>query len=226
VTLSKQKRHGAAALQNLAGFFRSQHLEALREFLGRRPEIVFFAALIGIFNAPIIFGKVWQTMVFQPQAVARGQWWRLFTHPFVHITWYHLLLDGTAFLSLYCSLIEKKIFRRLAYAIAAGAESLVASCVASSATVTHGLCGLSGIAHGLMAVSAVEMLGGAKAERRIGWISLILVVGKAVFEAATGRMFFGFLGFGLLGEPVAVSHAGGILGALIAMLLLRWLSRP
>jgi len=32
-------------------------------------------------------------------------------------------------------------------------------------------------------------------------------------------MFFGFLGFGLLGSPVAVSHGGGILGGLITVLL-------
>jgi hypothetical protein len=29
-------------------------------------------------------------------------------------------------------------------------------------------------------------------------------------------MFFTFLHFGLMGEPIAVSHAGGIIGALAA----------
>lgn len=190
-------------------------------FLRQRPEIIFLGALILIFNAPIFFGKVWQSMVFQPDAVRSGQWWRLVTHPFVHLTWYHLLLDGTAFLSLYCSLVERRIFVKLAYVAAAGAGSLVTSWIATPAISTNGLCGLSGIAHGLMAISAIEMLGGDQAERRIGWITLVLVLGKAGFEAITGRMFFGFLNFGLLGTPVAVSHAGGILSALIAMLLLR-----
>jgi hypothetical protein len=34
-------------------------------------------------------------------------------------------------------------------------------------------------------------------------------------------MFFAFLYFGMVGDPVAVSHAGGIIGGLLAMLMLK-----
>ena len=61
--------------------------------------------------------------------------------------------------------------------------------------------------------------GATPAEYRVAVISFILVVCKAGFEAFTGRMFFGFLDFGLLGEPVAVSHAGGVIGGLMCFLL-------
>jgi len=44
------------------------------------------------------------------------------------------------------------------------------------------------------------------------------VVGKAAVEALSGHMFFTFLYFGMVGTPVAVSHAGGVLGALLAYL--------
>jgi len=186
----------------------------------QKPEIILFVVLILVFNLPVLFGTVWNSMVFEPEAVRAGEWWRLLTHPFVHLTWYHLMLDGMAFLSLYCSLNERRIFVRLGYVVAAGTGSLVASWIAVPAISTSGLCGLSGIAHGLMAISAIELLGGDKTERRIGWISLILVLGKASFETITGKMVFGFLDFGLLGSPVAVSHAGGIIGGLIAMLVL------
>jgi rhomboid family GlyGly-CTERM serine protease len=192
----------------------------LSAFLRQKPEFIFFVALILVFNVPILFGEVWSSAVFQTTSVTNGEWWRVFTHPFVHLTWYHLLLDGTAFLSLYWSLLESRIFVRLAYVIASAVGSL-ASCLASPGLLENGLCGLSGIAHGLMAISAIEMLGGDKAERQFGWISLMLVVGKGIFEAITGKMFFGFLDFGLLGTPVAVSHAGGIVGGLVALLLLR-----
>src|SRR4029077_3237908 len=89
---------------------------------------------------------------------------------------------------------------------------------------TSGLCGLSGIAHGLMAVSAGEMM--AKAARRasewrLGAVTFAIVMGKAAIEAISGRILFGFLYFGMVGDPVAVSHAGGIVGSLLAMLLLR-----
>lgn len=193
-------------------------IASMKAFLRQRPETIFFLVLILVLNAPVFFGHAWQEMIFRPDAVRSGEWWRLVTHPFVHLTWYHLLLDGTAFLSLYCSLLEKKILRRVGYVIAAAVGSLIVSWVASSATSERGLCGLSGVAHGLMAISALEMMNGDTTERRIGWITLALVVAKAAFEAATGRMFFGFLSFGLLGNPVAVSHAGGVLGALVARL--------
>jgi hypothetical protein len=137
--------------------------------------------------------------------------------------WYHLLLDGTAFLTLYSSLLDASILRRLLYVCAAAVGSLLLSWAAAPSVATNGLCGLSGIAHGLMAVSALEMVAGnpaGSAERRVGLISFILVISKSAFEALTGRMFFAFLDFGLLGDPVAVSHAGGIIGSLLAMLLL------
>ena len=52
-------------------------------------------------------------------------------------------------------------------------------------------------------------------------MTFLVVVGKAAFEALTGRMFFAFLSFGMLGDPVAVSHAGGIIGGLTALLLVQ-----
>ncbi len=163
-------------------------------------------------------------MLFLPQAVEHGEWWRLFTHPFVHVTWYHLLLDGTAFLTLYYSLVEASVVRRLLYVLAAGAGSLLFSWTADPAIYTNGLCGLSGIAHGLMAISSLELIASqppGSAEHRIGVVGFVLVVGKVALEAVTGRMFFTFLHFGLMGAPVAVSHAGGVLGGLIAVVLLR-----
>lgn len=58
-------------------------------------------------------------------------------------------------------------------------------------------------------------------EHRIGLIGFMLVVGKAGVEAISGRMFFTFLHFGLMGDPVTVTHAGGVVGSLFAVLLLR-----
>jgi rhomboid family GlyGly-CTERM serine protease len=190
----------------------------------RRPELLLFLALLAAFNAPVLVGSCCHSMVFLPQAVQSGEWWRLFSHPFVHVTWYHLLLDGAAFLALYHSLVETSVVRRLIYVFAAGAGSLLVSWATAPGISAGGLCGLSGIAHGLMAVSALELVAGqppGSSGRRIGQFGFILVVGKAAGEALSGRMFFTFLHFGLMGDPVAVSHAGGIVGSLFAMLLLK-----
>jgi rhomboid family GlyGly-CTERM serine protease len=199
-------------------------IPGVTEALRHRPELLGFIALLALFNAPILAGSCFQSMVFLPQAVQSGEWWRLLCHPFVHVTWYHLLLDGTAFLALYYSLIEASLLRRVLYVVGGAAGSVLVSWVAAPAISSNGLCGLSGIAHGLMAVSALELVAGkarGSAERRIGQLGFILVVGKAALEALSGRMFFTFLHFGLMGDPVAVSHAGGILGSLLAVLALK-----
>ncbi len=190
----------------------------------RRAELMFFGVLLAIFNAPVLAGSCWHSLIFQPAAVVAGEWWRLLTHPFVHVTWYHLLLDGAAFLLLYESLIEPKRLRRLSYIVGGVSGSLLSSWATVPAISSGGLCGLSGVAHGLMAVSAVEMLSGRpreSAEWRLGLVTLAAVLGKAALEAITGKMFFTFLHFGLMGDPVAVSHAGGVVGALAVMVLFR-----
>ena len=181
-----------------------------------RPELIVFAGILLILNAPMLVGSCWSSMTFEKALVLEGEWWRLLTHPFVHVSWYHLLLDATAFLTLYASLLDKSFIRRSSYIIAGAAGSLIVSCTAFTRP-DQSLCGLSGIAHGLMAVSALEMITQSSADsatRRVGWFSFMLCVGKAAFEAITGKMFFQFLQFGLLGEPVAISHAGGIVGSI------------
>jgi len=187
----------------------------------QRPEMLFFLGALLLINGAPLFGTSAGAMIFQPQAVAAGQWWRVLTHPFVHVTWYHLLLDGAAFFVIYHSLLEKSLARRLTYVLAGMAGSFLIAWSAAPNISGDGLCGLSGIAHGLTAVSALEMMvlfPPNSPERKIGLISFILVVGKAAVEALSGHMFFTFLYFGMVGTPVAVSHAGGVLGALLAYL--------
>lgn len=192
--------------------------------LRERPELAVFLLLMLVLSGPVFFGAMWRTMMFDPAAVLAGEWWRLFTHPFVHVSWYHLLLDGTAFLLLYHGLSEPSRTHRMICVAAAGTGSLLLTWIAAPIVFTTGLCGLSGIAHGLMAVSAVEMMWNRQrdsVEWRIGAITFAIVTGKAAFEALTGGAFFEFLYFGLVGIPVTVSHAGGVIGGLVGWLLCR-----
>jgi rhomboid family GlyGly-CTERM serine protease len=175
--------------------------------------------LLLVLNGPVLAGTSPEHFMFLPGALGAGEWWRVFTHPFVHVSWYHFLLDGAAFVVLYASLRERSWMGRLLYVAFGAAGSLALAWAMTD--LEKGLCGLSGVAHGLMAVSALEMVDGSaagSAERRIGWTSFAIVIAKAAYEVITGRMFLEFLHFGLLGSPVAVSHAGGILGALLLWL--------
>jgi len=207
--------------------------------LGERTEVrglLFFALLLAIL-------PLRSALFFSPPAVAAGQWWRVFTHPFIHVTWYHALLDGAAFLLLWRSLER----RRLLYIALPAAGSLLAALWFWPAINDTGLCGLSGVAHGLMTVSALEMINiksgsglsaatagqeqpghGTEAAptfvstRQVGWLCLALVTGKSIWEAATGTVFFSWLHFGLMGTPVAVSHLGGVLGGIVAFQFNQW----
>jgi rhomboid family GlyGly-CTERM serine protease len=188
----------------------------------RRPEVLFWALLLLTANLPLLNGAVAGPLVFFPEAVADGQWWRMLTFPFVHLSGYHLLLDAAAFLMLYSGLEEEKRCRRILYVILPGAFSLLIS-LSSPVVHTSGLCGLSGIAHGLMAITALELISrrpGGTPLFRAGVAVLAVVVAKTLLEVWTGQVLFACLHFGAIGLPVVESHAGGLLGGLIAFALL------
>lgn len=201
--------------------FRSTELRCI----GRaRPETGVFLLLLLFLNWPLIRGGVLSSLVFTPASVAAGEWWRLVMHPFVHVSWYHLLLDAGAFFALYESLHETNVWRRLGYVVAAAVGSVGISCLAAPALNQTGLCGLSGIGHGLMALTALELMtrpGTVTWERTLGGITLALVVMKAAWEAVSGHAFLSCLHFGLMGAPVAVSHAGSMLGVIALFAVFR-----
>lgn len=179
-------------------------------------ELGFFALLVLLFNLPLFTGGMAARFVYDANAVGAGEWWRLFTHPFVHLSWYHLFFDGSAFFILYSSLAEKVRVKRLLYVVASAAGSLLAAIYGAPIIRNVGLCGLSGIAHGLLTISALEMLqSNDRMIFRIGWISFAVIIGKSALEAATGQLAFDFIHIGNLGTPVAICHTGGTLGALI-----------
>jgi rhomboid family GlyGly-CTERM serine protease len=188
-----------------------------------RAELLGFVLLLAVLNLPLFLGGNTSALAFRADAVAAGQWWRVFTHPFVHVSWYHLLLDGAAFLSLYANLLAPNRAQRLAVAAASAAGSLLVALCVSPVIGQLGLCGLSGVAHGLMAFSALEMLALPAADaatRRLALASLAGLTIKALYELLTGDTLFTFLHFGLCGTPIAACHAGGVLGGVAAAVML------
>lgn len=184
-------------------------------------ELAALAFVLVLLNVPLFFGGSTSALAFQQAAVAHGAWWRVLTHPFVHVSWYHLLLDGAAFLALYANLSAPARFQRLAaFALCTSGSLFVALCC-SPFIGQFGLCGLSGAGHGLMAFSALETLAMPNADRptrRFAVASLAGVGIKALYELLTGQSFFPGLHFGLLGTPIVACHAGGVLGGIVAAL--------
>lgn len=185
-----------------------------------RAELLIFALLVVLLNIPLFLGESSGALSFQVNAVADGEWWRVLTHSFVHVSWYHLLLDGTAFLTLYATIGTEQRWRRLVVFVASASGSLLLALWASPLIAAHGLCGLSGAAHGLMAVSTIEVLAlprASRGARTVALVSFVALIGKCLFEGTTGHALFAALHFDLLGTPIVACHAGGVLGGMIAV---------
>src|SRR5207244_6494771 len=75
---------------------------ALVKAIPQRPELVLFVVVVAVLNAPLLAGSCSNPLIFATAAVRAGEWWRLFTHPFVHVSCYHLIWDASAFFMLYC----------------------------------------------------------------------------------------------------------------------------
>ncbi len=183
-----------------------------------------WAVVLLLINLPVLWGRVRHGMLFFPDAVIEGQWWRVVTYPLVHLSWYHLMLDAGGFLILYACLEERRTAVRALYIVGPGVGTLLMALAADPFIGQRGLSGLSGIAHGLMAVTAMEMLR-HKSHRTWGWISLLTVATNSAYELWSGQVFFEFMHMGLCGHPVAASHGGGVIGGLVSYLLVQWVGR-
>lgn len=193
--------------------------------------IMGFALIVSVCNLHLLFGAAPSLLVFDLDQVAHGEWWRIITHPFVHVSWYHLVLDYTAVLVLWNELRLLPLLHKFMAAASCAAASLIFSLLTTEALTKYGLCGFSGTAHGLTLFLGVYWLTEArlfrKSERRLRVVSGVLLVcgslGKSIVEAATGSVMFLNLHRGNLGIPIVESHLGGIIGGLAAALI--WAAR-
>jgi hypothetical protein len=90
-----------------------------------------------------------------------------------------------------------------------------------------GLCGLSGVGHGMLAALCLETLWGpvdGRGLRTAAALTLVGVAFKSAVEAVTGGVVLAGLHLGSVGTPIAACHAGGVLGTL-AVFLPQWLRR-
>lgn len=193
----------------------------------RRMELLLFLSAICLINIPLLWGERFSNFAFVPSYVADGEWWRVITYSFAHVSWYHLFIDAGAFMLLYCGLLEPSWLKRILYVVFCALGSLAAAML-SPDIFSGGLCGLSGAAHGLMAVSALEIISHNTADdnmRFVGVVGLWIVVVKSIVEVVTGKVVFSFLHIGDVGTPLTLCHGGGVLAGIIVFVLLHELSK-
>ena len=189
----------------------------------KRWETWIYAACILVANIGLVTGAVATWGYYYPDRVIAGEFYRLLTHPFVHVSAYHLLLDGSAFLMLYAMLKESSLARRTLYLLGTHIGCLIGVTFVLPLHDSIGYAGLSGIAHGLMAIWALECLQSKERDTAIvGGVTLAVVLGKSLYEALSSQMLFSFMHNSLIGQPISVSHLSGILGGVLTFGLLQW----
>ncbi|RJP37452.1 MAG: rhombosortase [Desulfobacteraceae bacterium] len=184
-------------------------------------DVLVLAAMTIFCNLHLVMGWSCGHLIFQYDKIISGEIHRLITHPFVHLSWYHFLLDAGAFMLLYGGMKETRGSRKLMTVSLCGLCGLILPLLLSQALYDNGLSGLSGIAHGLMAFSALEMLQ-SKTDAKVGMVCLAAVVVKSLYEAVTGHVFFSSLHFGLCGIPIALCHAGGVIGGILSYFIIQY----
>lgn len=186
-------------------------------------ELAIWAILLAAVNFSLLAGRPPELFVFDLARVKAGELWRIVTCPLAHVSIYHLFMDASAFLLLYAGLEEKKTFGRLSLTLGCGIGSLLFPLIFSRTIGSVGLSGLSGIAHGLMAVTSMELM--KNHERgstlfRTGLVVFAVVLVKSIVEAWTGEVVFSALHLGSVGVPVVEAHLGGVMGGVATFLVL------
>ncbi|MCQ1059408.1 rhombosortase [Photobacterium sp. ZSDE20] len=146
-------------------------------------------------------------LVWQRPDIAHGEIWRLVSGNLTHTNWPHMIMNslGLAIITF--------IFRR--YLTSTHLALLILS-ISGFIGVTLWLspmgwyAGLSGVLHGLFAWGAIQDV---KAKDKFGWVLLVAVIGKALWEQVSGGSASSAE---LIGARVAVeAHLAGVLGGLL-----------
>lgn len=190
----------------------------------RTTTITLFFTLLLLTNRHLFSGEPPAAFAYQQAAVVSGEWWRLVTHPLTHVSWYHLALDTVATMLLW-AVLPLSGARKLVVATASGVASLALAVTASPLIAEYGLCGLSGIAHGLMTATGLLLLARPRSANSrgnlpaglIGALLFTAAMGKSLFEALAGTPLFLEMHAANLGIPIVHAHLGGCLGGIIAL---------
>lgn len=144
-------------------------------------------------------------------ALAAGEWWRLLTAHFVHLTFRHAALDLAGLVLLWALFARDLSPARWAIVLLTAALAIDCGLWFLDPGVVWYL-GISGVLHGALAAGAFVRLRRGEVE---GWLLAGLLLAKLVYEQIHGAMpFSGDM------RVIVDAHLYGTLGGLAAAILL------
>jgi rhomboid family GlyGly-CTERM serine protease len=149
---------------------------------------------------------------YEREAVAAGQWWRLFTGHFVHLDANHALLNAVGLALLWSLFARSYVWWQWLLAIAASMIAIDAGFWFIS-TRLDWYVGASGLLHGVFACGCIALL---QHRDRIGLIAGAIFVGKLVYEQLHGP-----LPFERADQVVTVAHLYGAIGGTAVGVVMR-----
>ncbi|MGF1737251.1 rhombosortase [Photobacterium satsumensis] len=167
---------------------------------------LFVFILIGIM-AIAQLSSLQPLLVWQRPDITHGEIWRLVSGNLTHTNWAHMIMNslGLAIITF--------IFRR--YLTSTRLALLILSIaifigIALWFSPMSWYAGLSGVLHGLFAWGAIQDI---KAKDKLGWLLLIAVIAKVIWEQVAGGSASSAE---LIGARVAVeAHLAGTLGGVL-----------
>lgn len=174
-----------------------------------RPKTLLFRFTLLTLGACCAFAtaSLWvNQLAFDPEAISRGEIWRLLTGYFAHLNWFHATANALGLgiaVAVLGELISLRIFLGSALFIALGTDAIF---MLPSFQFAGGFVGFSGILYGFAALIAILLIGKAT-----GWaagIVVAIVISVAAssfgfspwaFETATGTHIAGLVLGGLSG---------------------------
>jgi rhomboid family GlyGly-CTERM serine protease len=149
---------------------------------------------------------------YDRSALAAGEWWRLATGHFVHLSLEHAILNALGLVLLWILFARDYSPRAWLLILASAMAAIDLGLWAFDSTVLWYV-GSSGALHGVLAAGTLAHL---RRREPDGWILAALLVGKLTYEQSVGALPF------LKGAAVVVdAHLYGALGGLLAALALR-----
>jgi rhomboid family GlyGly-CTERM serine protease len=154
-------------------------------------------------------------LIYQRDAIVAGEWWRIITGNWVHLSANHFAYDVMVF-ALAGSLIELRGHRGFGW-FCVLSPALIGLTVFLAEPGLELFGGLSGMATGAIVLLCLNGLGERNTWSLICSCVLVAVVLKTIFEFATGQMAFVHSGSTLL-KPIPISHLAGALAAALVFM--------